>query len=120
MYIYLHILHRSNFAQQCRKCTGDKGGGIECPFNLENGVYLFVDLGSNAVIIETQSNTLQHTATYCNTLQHTATHCNTLFATVHLSDNKNTEQHTATYCNTLQHTATACNTLFGTVHLDLR
>jgi len=51
--------------------------------------------------IQTNCNTLQHTATHLNTMQHTehdATHCNTL-------------QHTATRCNTLQHAATCCNTL---------
>jgi len=46
--------------------------------------------------VSRDSQTLQHTATYCNALQDTATHCNTL-------------QHTVTHC-TLQHFATHCNT----------
>jgi len=57
-------------------------------------VYMFVCvLMSTKSPLQTNTDTLQHTATHCNTLQHTATHCNTL-------------QHTATHCNTLQHTAT--------------
>jgi len=68
-----------------------------------------IDVCCTTTHTETQSDTLQQTATNCNTMPHTATHHDKLQETATHCQTRNKLEQTASHCITLQHTATCCN-----------